>query len=165
MTFILVMQVSTVLELYFNFTAVSFVSDIDDYAFKFVSKGYVTESLQWATQDIEKNKYHNDKSCKGLSKRTCWENRDCANPVRRIILFSFTSILVAIWFHIAVKLQDSGSYYCNCIRLDVHPELLKSSDIGNEFNYSDFSGKYHLSWSSATEHKPVFKNAALLTDE
>ena len=63
-SFILVAQSKEVLELFLNFAAVHFVSELDNLAFSIAYKGFLWSGLQTAAKDVKKAEYYTKENAK-----------------------------------------------------------------------------------------------------
>lgn len=143
-SFILVVQSSEVLELFLNFAAVSFVSTIDNAAFEFGRRGYITSGVQDVTKVIR------DKRMK-LPRRS-WRS---ANIIRRCLFCLLLLLLFGLWGY-AIWMQKDNRYYCPSIQvyfgdgltstlnelLVSDPVISGNSRISSAFGFVGLNGLY-----------------------
>jgi hypothetical protein len=110
-TFLLVVTEDTVVELLLNFTAMEFVSQLDEVAFYFASQGYIGESVQLKAEKIINTVYFIKRKARGC--------------LRSTLLLSILTALLAGWA-VVMRKQQQGTYLCEVIHVQLSDEFIPS---------------------------------------
>lgn len=118
-SFLLIMQAETVIDLLLNFTAMEFVSMLDEAAFVFIKEGYVGKPMKRTAKVVSRTSYYTDGQDRVLFKTFT-------------ILFLLAALLVPGWGLIFYR-QNQGYYLCSTVFAqwgdDFLPELSTFSGV------------------------------------
>eukprot|EP00978_Attheya_sp_CCMP212_P010776 scaffold26246_cov28-Attheya_sp.AAC.1 len=152
-SFILIVQSITVIELFFNFAAVQFVSDLDNIAFQLAYKGYmVMGDLEQTTRKLINHVQFRQR------KMIAFPPTKIRIPVKWLRLSMFlvhAVILYSAWFVVRYR-QATGQYLqsylqSGCQSFDVHfgGEVWNVPESTVELPYGLFSGIYEIYYDSS----------------
>ena len=121
--FLLIMQSDDVLELLLNFSAIEFVTLLDDVVFELVREGFFGREMK--------------KEAKRLSKMTYSVSQDCANSKSATVLSLLYFVVLFLtffgsWGNIVSK-QSRGFYFCDIISSQFSDEVLSLSVSSKRF--------------------------------
>eukprot|EP00984_Skeletonema_dohrnii_P019381 scaffold9237_cov72-Skeletonema_dohrnii-CCMP3373.AAC.1 len=114
LTFLLIMQATTVLDLLLNFLAMEFVSHLDDVVFVLTKEGFFGANLQNESTKLSNTFYH--------ASHLWTESRAASIVTKTYFIFLFTIMFVA-WGIISYY-QVSGKYLCNQIFAQFSDEIM-----------------------------------------
>ena len=118
--FLLIMKSPSVLELLLNFSAIEFVTMLDDTVFELVKEGFFGREMK--------------KEAKRLIRKTYFVSRDCANSKSafRVSILYFVVLFLSFfgsWATIASQ-QNRGFYFCDVISSQFSDEVLSIPSQG-----------------------------------
>jgi hypothetical protein len=125
-TFFLIVSAETVIDVLLNFTAMEFVSQLDEVAFYLAEQGFVGSSNQSVALQCAE---------------TTYDSRSTSRVLRRSLLLFFMLVVVLIAWGFVTKEQQSGKYLCQTLYVQFDDALVPS--LGT------FSGFYDLSVSES----------------
>jgi hypothetical protein len=111
-TFMLIMQSETVLDLLLNFSAMEFVSLMDDVAFSMLSEGYLGIAMMREARALSMTKYH--VACE----QTFWRT----SRLTAIYFIMIFAVMITGWGMIYMN-QASGKYLCERIYIQMDDSL------------------------------------------
>jgi len=145
-SFFLIIAVDNVFDLLLNFTAMVFVSEFDDIAFKLSSSGYFGASIKKKTQIIDQTSYK--VSEEAPNQRTSWYHYIITHANIIMLCLAMTGMLSA-WY---AKKPDSPASKCLCTFVyaqfgdNALPELGQKSGIyvkkGHRRDYKNSRAQY-----------------------
>jgi len=188
-SFLFAVQSETVLDIFKDFAAMAFVSDIDDAAFGLAKRGFISSALEDATRNLEDVTFYQREDTVGFSADRLNEalpaipgsgaipgsdlvssiekSSICSMKVksrlRRLLLISLLGIMVAMWGYTYSK-QQNGDYISKSL----------SVRFGDEYwgalQYAYFSGTYEFGLNDnggteSIEYRPVYYERGPLSEQ
>ena len=99
--FVFVMQSTTILDVFLNFAALEFIVSVDEFAFKLAKKGYVSNGVKRACDEVSHRKIMRRKG---------------GRVFRRLEIIFFAILMLAA-FGILASWQDTGQFDCEKVEV------------------------------------------------
>ena len=109
--FVFIVQSTTILDVFLNFAALEFITSVDEFAFKLAQRGYVSNAVKQACDEVRETKILRRKG-----------GRIC----RRIQIIFFGLLMVGSYALMA-NWQDRGTYDCEKIEVQFGDGFSESS--------------------------------------
>lgn len=145
-SFLFAVQSETVLDIFKDFAAMAFVSEIDDAAFSLAKRGFISSALEEATRGLEDVVFEDREDTIDINPLNEAKKITSAMPVpgsstmlapsipkpafvsmtlkarlRRVLLFLLFGLMVAMWSYVYVK-QKNGEYICQSLSVSFGDE-------------------------------------------
>ena len=147
-TFILIVTEDNARDLLLNFTAMEFVSYLDDIAFLLSKWGYFGKTLKLEAVRVADGRYDIQ-----TMKKT--KNKGARSFARTSFLFFLFIIMIILW-SIIVRKQRTGSYLCSSIYVQFGDEF--SPELGTFTGQYDIASSKELFPSGRVEYREITKS-------
>ncbi|CAJ1934571.1 unnamed protein product [Cylindrotheca closterium] len=130
--FVFIMQSTTILDIFLNFAALEFITSVDEFAFLFAQRGYVSNPVKRACDHVNEIKILRRKG-----------GRVC----RRIQVLFFGVVMLSMYTVLSLQ-QQSGRFDCEKIEVQFGDGFITILPI--------FSGMYTFNRKDKAEGRPVY---------
>eukprot|EP00984_Skeletonema_dohrnii_P011557 scaffold4626_cov110-Skeletonema_dohrnii-CCMP3373.AAC.4 len=156
LTFLLIMQSSTVIDLLLNFLAIEFVSQLDDVVFVLTREGFLGRTLQKEAKKVSNTFY----DVSHLSEES---TRDAA--FRKYFTVAYCVVFFLIFFSswgVIVHCQNSGVYLCHAIFAQFGDEVVPMLGASTGVFYQRFKTWTRSSPSPTSPTSPLVTERAII---
>jgi len=146
-SFLFIVTSTSVLDIFKDFAAVAFISNLDNLAFQLAKRGFITKSVQKDAKKVETATLsEGNTTTKSQCKLLIWNTPFHRLKIRNI-LFGITSVIICLpW--VAIRAKQHLGYYkslsCKSLTVKFGDETLALADGGTTLHYAYFSNNYKI---------------------